>query len=416
MFQLSGSLNVTSSPINKISPNVEVIIATDPVSDVEKLTNEITVNDTFTNRQVFNPATVWSSVDSLYSYPESTPIQVTYFTKNNSVINTKTADTEFGNAIGITQNFIKLINFELRLDGPLTYAYDSERNVSSVSGVAFMYPGLDVSIGDVFLYNTSPDTIGLFKVTNKERLAIDKHSFHRIEFELIKFPTILDLQELSTYVDKTAYFYKDTFFNGKLGIIYDETYQLIKTLYGYHAKLINYYYTKFFDNNFQTFFRPDKVYDQNVVDFLHEIVNFHKMEKYPIHLLPDNKDKQNVFYYLLNSDSVFKSVVRIYYTTPIKMSSYRDTNMTPLIGNKYVVLSENNTDTPYVFYNYITDNITAFTSIELLMYNYTMNRTINPNDLITIVDNMINMSELDQFYNIPVYLYFISMLIGVLLR
>lgn len=419
MFSPSGSLSAISSPITKVSSNIEVTVADDVLSDVDKLSTEPHVNETMSHKTTYNPVTSWTSISSLYAYPQSTPVIVTYYTKNTGRVNKLTADTDFSLAIGITQNYLKIVNFELRIDGDLNFTYDSQNSISTCIGSAFIYPKFDVSIGDVFLYKLDDGVLGLFKLTDKIPLSIHKDTLHRIDFELIKFPTASDLEELETYVDRTAYFFKDTFFNGNLGLVYDETYQLLKLTKSYIEKLLNFYYDKFYNVRHKTFVRPDDIYDPYVVFFLSQCIDYYKLSEYPVILLEDIADnKFNIFYYLINFDKCFKKTIKKFYTTPIKQHTHRDTDITSLINCNYVFVGDDDgiTSIRYPFTNILEDDIGTYTTIETLLNTYINERTVQPSLLIDLIDNFDTLSDLNQFYHIPVYIYLLTIIQYSLLR
>lgn len=419
MFSPLGSLNTSSSPITQIPSNVE--ISTQEIqNDTTKLANQDYVNKTFSNKTTYNPINSWTSISALYGFPASVPIEVTYYTINHESRTLKTYDSDFALNLGLTRNFIKILNFELRLDGELNYSYDNDTNISSCIGAAFIYPRFDVSIGDVFLYKMGDGTLGLFKINNKTRLSIDKDSAHRVDFELNRFPSKSEIDELESYVDRTAYFFKDVFLNGKVGLIYDETYQLLQGVYEYKDKLLYHFLDRFYDKKSRTFLRPDGVYDPYVVKFLFSFVNFYKLDEFPLQLLSNVEFvRRSIFSYLVEPKTINKSRVINKFKLIKKEFSHRDSDLNNLINKYYVCLSDNSEDLElqdYILNNFMSNLNNNFNSIELLLYNYTVNNTINPEILFNSLSNYNNLSDLDQFYFIPIYLFLLAVLEGIVYR
>jgi len=434
MFKPSGSLSATSSPLIKVSPNVEIAIQKEQ-SDIEKLAKEPYINETFSNRTTRNPITNFNAIASLYRFAQSTPITVTYFTKNTGPVNLKTADTEFSSSIGITQNFLKIVNFEMKLDGALSYSYDDDNNVTVVQGSSFMYPRFDVCIGDIFLYQIDTGTLGLFKITSKTPLSMHKDSLNKCDFELILYPTTQDLTELNLYVDRTSYFYKDTFLNGNVGLIYDEDYQLLQVVAAKRLQLLEYYMNTFYDEDAKSFFRPDGIYDPYLVDFLQHFINFYLLDRYPAQLFSNSNNKRtNLFYFILNFDKCMRNQLVGTYSVFTRNFSYRDTDINTLIGKKCLDIVKNPneikqdpittissqpvvlSDDTYVFtnfYNPIKDN---YNQLERLLDKYVTERSINPVELTTAIDNFLNLDPMNQFYYIPIYIYLLSIVESMVLK
>jgi len=417
MFNPLGSLSTSSSPVIKVSSNVEI---STPVvqNDVDTLASKDYVNETFSHRTTYNPVTSWTAISSLYGYANSTPIVVTYYTINNNSANLKTADSEFALNIGLTKNFVKIRNFELRLEGELNYTYDTNTNISACTGAAFIYPRFDVSIGDVFLYQLGTGVLGLFKVNDKLRLSIDKDSAHKIEFELIRFPKQIELEELDKFVDQTAYFFKDVFLNGNVGLVFDDTYQLLQLIHKHKDKMSFFYFDKFYNHQHQTLFRADGIYDPYVIEFLSKFVNFHALEKYPLQLLSkiENYNK-SIWAYLQKPDRYTKGRLFNNLELLIKQYSHRDTDLNSLINETYTkVTNDVLILDKYLLDNFINNRIEVYTSIDLVLQNYTDNKKINPEDLFACMAGYEDMSDNDQFYFIPIYLYLLAVLEGILFR
>lgn len=419
MFDPSGSLKLTSSPVVKIPPNVDVTL-TEVKSDIEKLAVEPHINESFSHKSTYNPITSLSTVAALLAYPSSTTIVVTWYTKNTGEINTRTAETDFALVLGLTQNYTKIVNFEFRMAAQgLTYAFNQETNVSTYTGVGYVYSKFDAMIGDVFLYQIDTGNLGLFKITNKVPLSIHRDTLHEVEFELILFPTISQLNELNSYVDRTAHFFKDTFFNGDVGLVYDETYQLLSFIHQKKEILLTYYMDLFYDDIYlKSFVRPDGIYDPYLVEFMHSFINFNQMEHYPKKLLSEypNQNK-NIFVYLLSFHKLIKSLIPNRYVVTVKEYSHRDTDINALINRQYVQITKETEGTlPYILDNLMVENTDAQIQLEIILHRYFTERVINPTTFTTLIDSFLTLSEENQFYYIPIYLYLLAVMEGLVLR
>ena len=345
---------------------------------------------------------------------------MTYYAINGSEFNVKTADTDFTLSVGVNRNYIKIINFEFRLssDG-ITSSFNEELNVHSYSGRGFIYPKFNVNIGDIFLYEIDPGNIGLFKITSKKPLSIHRDTLHEVDFELILFPTSADLQELNTYVDETVYFFKDTFFNGDVGLIYDETYQLLLLISQYKNLLLYFYIDKFYDETrLQTFVRPDGIYDPYIVEFLFKFINFHKTDYYPKRLLTEypNKNK-NIYSFLMDSTKYLKELIPNYYSVFVKTYAHRDTDINGLINRQYLLLDKvNETNIPYHFNTYMKNDQAIFSTLDSILYKYETEMAIDPTILMTFIKTFKDWSDEDQFYNIPICLFLLAVMEGFLLK
>jgi len=418
MFQPSGSFGLASSPVVKVPPNVEVTIAPTK-SDIQKIADNPYINDAMGHKTTYNPITSWTAISSLHAFPASTATIVTFYTKNTGEINTRTVDSDFALALGLEQNFLKILNFELRLSpNGISHSFDPDTNISSATGSAFIYPRFAVSVGDVFLYSLDQGGLGLFKVNGITPLSIHKDCMHEVTFELIRFPTIEELRELDSYVDRTAYFFKDKFFNGDVGLIYDETYQLLSFIDQKKNLLLTYYTETFYDKTLHTFVRPDGIYDPYLVEFLSSFVNFYQLENFPKMLLTEYENKtKNIFTYILEFNKRIKSIIPNRFTVMTKNYSHRDTDINGLINRQYIVLTSETVDTfEYILPKFMTDDIDTGNLLEQILLKYVNQKTIEPAILTTEIDGFLTLQPNDQFYSIPIYLYLLAVLEGILLR
>lgn len=108
----------------------------------------------------------------------------------------------------VYQQYQRIRNFELFLDGSLNQSSTPESTEFTIDGSGTMMPGLIPNVGDVFVFDLGNGNIALSSVTAVERLSYFTQAAHKVQIKVTRYltpdmQTNLDQKVVKEYVYST---------------------------------------------------------------------------------------------------------------------------------------------------------------------------------------------------------------------
>ena len=196
------------------------------------------------------------------------------------------------NSPEIYQSYNKTAGLEIRVSSPLSSSYDADTTITTYSGSGKIYPFLVPNASDYFITDAGDTRKGIFRVTNVERLSVNRDSVFNVEYELVAYiDTRKDLYEALEARSTGKYHYdKDRLTTGANPVLRSETYELISDTKKKYAKILSYYFRIFYNLRVQTFLLPfssKSVYDPYLTVFLNKIIDTSETENMVYMKTPD---------------------------------------------------------------------------------------------------------------------------------
>lgn len=342
---------------------------------------------------------------------------VVYF-QQTAPINIRTSEAD-GTISSVHGELLQINEFELVFQAGLAFDENVEENYNTVTGTAYVYPGIYPKVGDLFLYEINPGQLGLFKVNDSKKLSIRRFTYHAIEFILVRLPSSAEVETLTDAVTEIVYFSKQKFGAGENALLESETYLLIRDIHIIRNVLIEHYKQLFWDEHmYGSFVKENGVYDPYMVDFLNRTLSFMDVGIMPKKLLtvvPNRND--TLLYALLHPGDVPKEKLKKFVTTRTHTLDQRATVINTLLNRSYnVVISDEEAGTidlvplyilGQTFYNNDPDK---YTLVDKLISAYMTEKVIYQNDLMTLSKQYRTLSSEEQFYRIPIYILLLDAL------
>lgn len=176
----------------------------------------------------------------------------------------------------VYQQYLKINEMELRVDGALTESQDPDTMEMTVTGSATVYPFLIPNQGDTFLADVGDGRTGVFSVTSTERLSMFKQSVYQIEYVLINYLSRDVAEELDKRVVKETFFKKDLFINAQYPLLVEADLKILDDLNDMKALLLNRFNLEFFSRELSTYVVPGQskpTYDPYVTQTMLRLFN-----------------------------------------------------------------------------------------------------------------------------------------------
>lgn len=137
------------------------------------------------------------------------------------------------------QQYLKITNYNLKLQGDLNRSFDDTQNRLSVTGTAILYPKLIPNVGDVIIADIGDGKAGYFTVTEVSQKSMFANRTYEINFTLVGYMDSYIESILESRVVKTGNFIKDYIQYGQNPVLvgeeqvfHDVTTDAIKDLLG----------------------------------------------------------------------------------------------------------------------------------------------------------------------------------------
>ena len=174
------------------------------------------------------------------------------------------------------QQYHKINNMEIRLQGQLSQSHDNETNSLVLTGNAIAYPFLKPNVGDVFVSDIGDGRGGVFSITESRKLTRFRQSCYEIVFKQIHELTEEIGIKLQERVVKTNTFNKQFMYYGADPIVTNDTMDRHRRLRLTLGDTLDEYLTEFYSKEFDTLLVPSNskgVYDPFVVKHILSIFN-----------------------------------------------------------------------------------------------------------------------------------------------
>ena len=419
----AGQLDTKITPVS--NDKVTGVITTRPTFDKVLSDKRYTMKSYF-NREAINVDRYADLLHSLRAYVEGSDISVTYFHRIHSNVNNNASEIDVStNLDPIHNGCLQINNFEIKLRDQLSFSYDNDQTISSIVGSALVYPGFNPNMGDLFTYRidevVADGKVGLFKVTTApSRLSVKMATFHEVNFELIRFATIEELDYIYNNVREVAWFNKKRFLTEDAALLTSNEEFVITDANFLIANLTAYYKNTFYDKvSLETYTRPDETYDPYMINFLHKVLTTEFCREVPLQLLHKYSFKhRSIWQKFINPNATAWNTVVLEYVKLTHTARFMDTDINTLINKDRVELfiytgkkdglTDDLTIRDYCSFYVGPDADKAVTDFEQLIYMYLNKGTVMPDTLFKIAKEYLNMTMDDQFYRIPILLFILQ--------
>ncbi len=360
-----------------------------------------------------------SNTALLAAYSEGSAITVTYYHQKSSDTYGRSTYNQFSETLDpIHQNYLKINNFQMKLKDQVSFNYNAEATQSQVTGEAITYPYFYPYQGDMFIYETRANKLGLFKITEvPQRLSISGSTCHSIKFMLYTWVTDDILQKLNACVVDEAYFDLETFLNSHGSFLTSDESMLQSKAEKAIDTLTHRYIADFLDQKiYRTFIENACLYDPYLVEFCLKLFDCKDLPIYPQQLVPKPAHWTESFWYaLLDPDYTPQSII---VKTAVKLNkaiNYRTTTINALSNRCFIQLDKSLIAT----YNYPPfhipkewdkDEVTVPMQIRL----YFDQGKVFPDALLKLASQMMQIRRVAAFYFIPIVIFLLKKLLVAL--
>ena len=238
-------------------------------------------------------------------------------------------------------SWTEIRDFEIRASSEINFDYQTDTNNSNISGEGIVFAGFVPRISDIFLYMMRNSKIGVFRVSDIQRLSLGQDTYHKINFTMQEFLTPSQRDQLRRQTTNIFYFDKTKFVAGNNALLTSRNFAIQKDLKHLRSEIIQNYMDRFYDPTYSSFMRPDKVYDPYVVEYWNKKVSFTENYTRPIQLLlAVNNYKKTIWSVLTNYPIKDLKNVSYDFDTFTYAATFWSVNVTSLLGNKFVTVGD----------------------------------------------------------------------------
>ncbi len=410
----SGSLPPPSLPHS----NDNLTDEADELSTMEQhLDRQQYVKDVRHHQTALNTERDAAIIAALQGYSTGTPIIVTWFNSMESVATKQSTFTDLSfDTDSVNCAYHRINNFELLLQEPFNFTYDGDTVTSEVIGEGLVLPGFKALTGDLFIYEIEAGVLGLFKVTSAPtRMSIKTGTSHTVPFKLVKILKESELIEIIDRVRETSYFNKQRFLSDDAALLKRGDVLDLQYIEEKRRELVHFYIDEFHEHEYQSFARPDGVYDPYIVSFISSVMDLRAFGSYAEQLITKPNHAKTSFWEKLRSP---KMIDWSRYTSIANQAlwevSATSNKVTSLVNRPYIELLDDDTGYPESE-TYISENIGNFdtgtyTPFDTLIAYHMEYQVVDVDILVSLIDDVYNEEPIDQFYRIPVYVFLLWIL------
>lgn len=382
------------------------------------LSNEKIVKDTLQTQTAWNIDRYASSLSLMAGYGDGFPLNVTYF-KLETRPGYKSAPIDIvlsGTEHPTHKNLIKILNFEIRLSGPLDFQYDKDETFMTAVGQMTTPAGFKPSIGDMFYMLQQDGKWGIMAVRDIERLSLSQNTFHKCDIELVTFLTADQRDFVDACIVNTYYFDKQKYHINNMTLLTETSYIQMNTIKQLRKEMISYYYDKFMEFTINSVVLPSGVYDPYVVEFLHKKISVMDFPNRPQQLLPELNDYNDSIWACftnVNQSNNPKTVMRSIHLKR-RSNNYWQAGITLLLERDYIALGMASTDwrkeeqevkEPYIFnVHFYNGNLVDMNAPEKLVFE-TLSQQVNIERIIEFANTYRTWDINFAFYWIPISIW-----------
>ncbi len=409
-------------------PNLEV-----PQTPVQKLEDLPFIQNPALQRMAFDQSQYPETLKAIQGYMEGHRLSVMYFqsiNKQGNDIRTNIVDSPNERSV-IHNAYRRINNFEITLKDPWTFDYDPETAQASITGIAYIYPGMNPRIGDVFLTSAGDNKMAIFKVSSVAPLSWRSQKAYQIGYYFSTYPSATDIQVLEGSVVQNVYFDKANYLGSVTSLLVEDKYQDLHSMRAFRDILARYYFKTFYSEVLGSFFRPDNgVYDPYLVKYMSSMCGFDIVKRRPRQLYATVDQTYDFTIWSRLCDRYNPCLGDLYpaYQVAFYYGHSMDVGLTTLANHNYLtVCNPANVDplvdpvipTPYVFSSAFYDSdLFGMTPFEQIVYGAVTTRNLTDTQTLinTYLKTYLSQPKLIQFYFIPVYLQLIDIAITSISR
>lgn len=302
------------------------------------------VKDTFTTLTSVNPSRYPEVYKMLLGYPRGYRMVVPYYHRHDPAINQRSfiVDISFDED-SIHSDLTKINNLEMRLEDNIQVSNQEEDKSVQLTGQAVTYPGFEPYEGDLFFMEIDNHQPVIMVVTSVEPTTYRQERFYRIAFRAYGQLTRELYLKIESLVSETCYFERKKYFGeSQFTFLSSESWKHLRTLEKYRKSIAQDIVNFFYIHDYDTFFRPDGVYDPYVVEFLKSKLTVKDNRVHPIQLVVPLTDYHRSIWYKFSmaENTQDFSDVRKYTRMRYCDKEVFTSDYNALKGRRYLVLSD----------------------------------------------------------------------------
>lgn len=425
-----GTAIPTDTP--QSNPNVDSVQST-----TDLLENMHFIRDPAFDRMAYDTSSYLTANKDLLGYMEGHRLTVMYFQQLNVDGDNRTNIMDSPNERNIINTaYLRINNFEITIPEAWTFDYDPTLGQAQITGTARLYPGLNPTVGDVFLTSQGDNKVALFRVSSVKPGSWRNQKCYEIGYYFFSYPNCTDKQILEDGAVDTVYFDKANFLGDTTSLLSEQSYLDLVTMRELRPIISRYYFRKFYNPALGTLIRPDGVYDPYLVTYMASLVEYSSVKVRPIQLVAQSQDTYDGSIWARLDDTNNLAITDIYSKVfvPTYVGKTMDVGLTPVIGRPYLIFNTNGYmggywspvrglgDAPAVVYAFsqaFYDGDTAqMTDFESFFYSALTSRKLT--DTQTLINSYLNgyqtLPPQTQFYALPVMIYLIDLAIASISR
>lgn len=180
----------------------------------------------------------------------------------------------------VHQQYIAIVDFELKVTSPLTQNQDTTTKQITVNGQANVFPcGVIPNEGDIFIADIGDGRSGVFHITNSEQRTMYEASTWLIDYTLIDYATQARDEDLKEKTVETKVYVNDFHLYGQNPLIGEQQFHQLQQLEMYYDELVPDYFRRFISKEYSTLVMPGQsmpVYDPFLTDAVIKAFGSHR--------------------------------------------------------------------------------------------------------------------------------------------
>lgn len=378
------------------------------------------IQNTEVQKSSFSPKEYPIHNKAIQGFVEGHRVIVSYYHKRHNGSDYRNAVVDTSAVRGTIHDQYHLIqNFEITLEDGFSMDYNTDKTESTIQGRAILYPGINPTRGDVFIYNMGDGNMGLFTVTDIRPLTWRNTRPHSIDFSLHSFVDDEVFARLTESTVQTTYFDKQTFLGDDSTLLLQDDYVNLITLRDKKTVVSQLFFRHFYNSSMATIMSPDGIYDPYLLQFILKKIPFKTSQLRPRQLLSTEAEHtdRTLWGRLLDPLSATIQDLWSHLYVRIYLINHRDTLITTLANRPYYfVRATDHHDTNcvgrYVLSEaFYTEDTEAMTDLEYMVYISIIEKRVP--DISVLLDMLKNLTAdpHDRFYQLPLYLHLIDVAI-----
>lgn len=175
------------------------------------------------------------------------------------------------------QQYYRIKNFVIRLQGSMNSSFDTGTNKLTLSGTGYMLPGIIPNVGDCFIGDVGNGRLGLFSLDTVTPLTYRDGAVYEIGFKMIDYMDAAIEADLEEKTVAEYVFDRLGLENGAAPIVAEEEFNLKLEIIELYGQLVRRYLNDFFSREYSTLLVGgqgiDTTYDYYAVQAFLSVVN-----------------------------------------------------------------------------------------------------------------------------------------------